>query len=179
MTIRKFFISTVAVFGVIYAMDFLWHGLLLEGMYKETSKLWRSEREIVDLFSLCVLSHVVISLFIVSLFKNSIFSNKRDINLKNSVLAGLTLGAIIGTVEMTSYIYMPISGSLAVAWCANRLLQGLGIGLILYFINKPKPSKSRRSNNRRPRKGGAPRKPANEKNGSKPAARRKRPVSDA
>lgn len=183
MSIRQFLISTVAVFGVIYAMDFVWHGILLDDIYKKTAKLWRPEREIMDLFSLCVISHLITSLLIVSLFKHSIFSNKRDITLKHSILAGLTLGAIIGTIEMTSYIYMPISFSLAAAWCANRLIQGLGIGVALYFLNKPKPGKSRRSNNRGPRRANNPTaKKTTDKAGSKtenktrskPAARRRK-----
>lgn len=180
MTIRKFFISTAAVFGVMYAMDFLWHGFLLEGTYKETSKLWRSESEIMNLISLCIISHLVISLFTVSLFKNSIFSNKRDINLKNSLLAGLTLGAIVGVIEMSSYIYMPIPFSLALAWFTNRIIQGLAIGAVLYLLNKPEPRKGRRSNNRGPRKSSnSTARRTTAKTGAKPVARRKKPTAVA
>src|SRR2546425_11543624 len=46
MNTKRWLLASVAVFVVIGVLEFLVHGVLLSGLYKQTASVWRPEAEI-------------------------------------------------------------------------------------------------------------------------------------
>lgn len=130
MFLKRFIISSVAVFVFIFVFDIVFHGKLLIELYQDTESLWRSPDEMQEYFEWALLSQMLLAIMCVWIFSRH-YENK---GLGEGARFGLYVGVFMGVLQFGSYPYMPISFVLAMAWFFGAVIQGLGIGLTLSHI---------------------------------------------
>ncbi len=130
MNIKSFAIGTVAVFAFVFVYEWLVHGYLLMGFYQETPHLWRSPEESCMLAM--TLSQIAFAAVMAYIFHGQ-FAHK---DMKNGLRFGVDVGLILGSVQIATCGYMPISCMLTAAWVATSFLKGLGAGAVLALVNR-------------------------------------------
>lgn len=148
---KKCFLTFLAVFVFIFLFDGLVHGYLLSGLYAETASLWRPQEEMQAMWPWCVAFHLLLAGVITCFYGLFLKSSgactteaapmPQPSGCKMTMCFGLKLGLIMGLLHASSYIWMPIPGTLAVAWLASGIVKGLGVGLVLGLVCKKKDCK--------------------------------------
>lgn len=136
MSNKKFIISLVSIFVFTYIVDFFLHNSFLKSAYETTTKLWRPEHEMISLLHLCVIVHIIFAIIIIQFFKDFVFVGRKHHSLHNSLGAGLLIGEMVGIIQLSSYIFMPIPPAIAVGWFTGRVIQCVGASYILWVIDQ-------------------------------------------
>ena len=131
-------ISIVAVFVFTYAYDMLVHGALLAGLYAQSASVWRDEAGMRATMPLCFFLHFAIACVLTSLFIYLKANGDRDArkypNLSRGLFFGVHIGLLMGLGMAFSFVTLPVSFELGLAWFAAGLLKGIGVGLVLAFL---------------------------------------------
>lgn len=130
MSKKRLLISTIIIFIFIYVFNFIWHGILLNELYIETSALWRTEDEMSKLFAWGILYQFLMALIITLLF----VIRHHHSNFFKDLKFGVLIGILMGLLQMSAYLYLPIGFDLAFLWFTGYFLMGIGIGLILALV---------------------------------------------
>lgn len=134
---KKYAVSVALVFVFIYSIDFLLHNVFLETAYMKTLDLWRSQAEILGFLHLNLMVHVIFSIIIVQFFRDFVLNKKKPL-LYDSLAAGLLLGEMIGVIQLSSYIFMPISPTIAIGWFTGIIVQCIGSAFLIHRIFEKK-----------------------------------------
>ncbi|OGU16997.1 MAG: hypothetical protein A2X61_07540 [Ignavibacteria bacterium GWB2_35_12] len=114
---KKFLLAVVVVFVALEAMDFVLHGLILAGIYKETAAIWRP-----DMNKLMWAMYVVTFLSTIGF----VYIYYKLINPKSPFIGvwyGLTFGFISGLgMGYGTYVMFPIPYSLAIIWFVGSIV---------------------------------------------------------
>jgi len=130
MKLGRLVLPIIAVFIFIFAFDFLYHGYLLKGLYKETASLWRPEGDHKMPF-------IFASELLFAIMASYIFTlNFEGKGIGEGVRYGLLIGLLVGAIQIGTYCYMPIPLALTVTWFAGEVLRGLGAGVVLSLTYK-------------------------------------------
>ncbi len=134
---KKSVLAIVLVFITWSILDFVIHGILLEGAYQETAHLWRPMGEMN--MGLMYLVGLIATICFVCLY--SILINPK------SLLTGLKYGFIFGvgtgiSMGYGSYCVMPVSHCLALVWFLGTLVETCVGGLLVGMIVKDKENDS-------------------------------------
>lgn len=139
--VGKWMFAAVPVFLFIFAADFLVHGVWLKPLYEQTAALWRTEAEMQGYMGYCLALHALLALLITALFRKCKQActpvpadGKKPCPVKGGLCFGITIGLLLAVLDAKAYIYMPISGELAIKWFFSGMLNGIGSGLILSFL---------------------------------------------
>lgn len=127
----RFLLCVLVGFAFLFGLGFVMHNHLLTGLYEETKELWRPEAQMNALFP-----YVLGYNFLLPLFSAFLFAKCCRTCKGMSVCFGLILGLLFAVLMSAAYIWLPISGSLALAWGADGFVSGLGLGLIYGWIYK-------------------------------------------
>ncbi len=128
---KKLGIATVAIYVAWFILDYLIHGVLLQGTYEATAHLWRPMEEmkngvmvVVGLIAALTLAYVYITMV-------------GQKSMANAVKYGLILGVGWGvSVGYGSYAVMPIPYSLALTWFLGTVVEMAVAGAILGLVVK-------------------------------------------
>ena len=128
MNIKRFIISSIAVFVFVFLFEWLFHGVILKGIYDQTAQLWRPEGEhqMVYLF----LSQICFSVIAAFIFTR----NYEGKGIGEGFRYGLYVGLVLGSVQLATYCYMPIPLVLTLGWVAAGMLKGLGSGIVSSLV---------------------------------------------
>lgn len=141
-------LCTLAVFAFFWGFDYLVHGKLLMEQYEATSHLWRPMAEMEKFFPWCLLPNLLIAAWVAC--KYSCFRENTKLGkvgsdncpIRHSIKFGLWIGVLIGIVEGSAYMYMPIPEDLAWAWFFAALAKFAGAGAALALVYEwKKPAK--------------------------------------
>jgi hypothetical protein len=143
-------IGVIAVFAFSMLYDFLVHGHLLKGMYEATASLWRTEEEMQQMAVWCFVYHALLAITITCIYKRARQgmaliaeqSGQKKCPYMSSVCFGLKIGTLMGLMHASSYIWLPIPGSLAIAWFIASLGQAVGMALVLALVYRNKDCKT-------------------------------------
>jgi len=147
----KCLLSTFAVFVFLVAVEcVLHHCPWLHNLYMQTGAVWRPVPDIEAMAPWIFGHYAVLSFVIVCLYKKLAKAPmtstcavsgevKKCCPIARGLCFGLAVGLLMGVMKTDVYPYLPIPLELATAWFASCVVEGLGIGLILAFIYKPKP----------------------------------------
>jgi hypothetical protein len=130
MNVKRYLAASAATFVFIFVFEFLWHGQLLGGLYQATQSLWRPETEMGTYFPLIPLYQALLALVIVFLFTRH-YEGK---GIGEGVRFGCTIGALLGILSASMYVFMPVPGVLALGWFVGWFLGGLGSGMIASLV---------------------------------------------
>lgn len=150
-------ISFVAVFAFMFLYDKVFHSCKwIMDQYDQTPQLWRTAEDMGQYFPWFFVRYGILTAVICCLYKKmcqcaTTSCSGKPVNEgagccmkpgtcvhKRSMCFGAKIGVLIGTVQASSYIWMPISSSIALAWFGAAVVQGIGVGLILSFLCKKK-----------------------------------------
>lgn len=134
MNIKRFSVAYLAVFGFIFIFDWLFHGLLLADLYRQTGFHWRDQDEMIRMMPWMVTGQGIIALVVCLVFANA--------NKLRNLLEGLKLGAIlslffIGDI-LIRYAAEPLPIGLIKLWIVGMLVEFTVAGIITAAVYRPK-----------------------------------------
>ncbi|MGB4057497.1 MAG: hypothetical protein WBK77_05390 [Alphaproteobacteria bacterium] len=129
----RFLPAVLLGFGFIFLSGFILHGQILMSTYEQTPQLWRTPEEMGQYFPFMLLMQFLTAFFVGVLY----IKNHEGKGACEGIRFGIMVGLLMGVLHMCAYAWMPISLNLALAWFADGLIKGLGLGLIFSLIYKP------------------------------------------
>ncbi len=136
MNPKRVILAIVAVFAGIWITDFLIHAVWLKNDYAATMSLWRPEAEMQKNMGWLMLGQFLAAVSFVVIYAAG-FGERRC--LKAALSFGLLMALFGQAATLINYAVMPLPGSIAVKWFAAAVVQGSLIGLLVFFVYKPKP----------------------------------------
>ncbi|MDG1287638.1 MAG: hypothetical protein P8P30_08770 [Rickettsiales bacterium] len=134
--LKGILLPTVAVFILISAYQYLFHGILMKPHYEATSALWRSAEEMALHLDFSYLMTALISLVLVMLY--CCHTKTKECGGKCSVTGikfGISVGLLLGLWDMQSYAWLPLETmTIPVAWLFGTVVMGLFVGLLLSWL---------------------------------------------
>ena len=133
MRITRWLMAAAGAFIVIFALDFLIHGVLLKYTYEVTSYVWRSELEIGRMRWLLVLGQLVFSL-VFAWFYTKGYEHRKS-GLRQGIRYGLYVGVILAAYESLSwYVVLPIPMVLSLFWLGGAVIKAVCAGAVVGLI---------------------------------------------
>jgi len=135
MNTKRLILTIVVVFVVVFATNFLIHGLWLQGVYKETVSLWRTDAEMQKHFPFMLLGNFLFAATFVVIWSKGF---PAVATLGGSCLYGLTMALFAQSLTIITYVVQPMPGSLMGKWFAAGIAQGFVLGLVVFLLGAPK-----------------------------------------
>ncbi len=110
MNKKRYVKALIATFVVIYAMDFMVHGVILASWYERTAVLWRAP-DTMHMWIMFI-SQLLFAVVFVYIFTTN-YENK---GLAEGVRYGSYIGALLATIDLGTYCYLPVPFVLTLAW---------------------------------------------------------------
>jgi hypothetical protein len=133
MNVKGFVTAVIAVFAFIFIYEWVFHGVLLAGLYESTPQLWRTREVMPDFMIWLTLGQIAVAIMFCFIFLKG-YENK-------GVMEGVRYGALIGLLfigpNLIFYAVQPLPAVLVVYWCIGGLLELILAGAILASIYKP------------------------------------------
>jgi len=137
MNPKRLILAIVAVFVGVWVTDFLIHGVWLQSTYKETMSLWRPEAEMKGHMGWLMLGQLLATVTFVVIWSKGFPATA---SLGGSCLYGLFMGGFSQATTLVTYAVQPFPPDLAMKWFCAGLAQGLLMGVIVFFVGRPKPA---------------------------------------
>ena len=138
MNIGRLILTIIVVSVVIYAFDFLYHGILLGSSYKETAEAWRPEEEMMKRIPLQIACYFLIAIGFCTIWAFG-FPDK---GVKCGIIYGFFLG-IMGTGGMLiNFVFVPIPDQFMLSWTIGAMISSILAGIITALLYKPKKAAS-------------------------------------
>lgn len=134
VNMKKLGLTVVVIFVYVFVTDWLIHGMLLDGMYKATPQLWRSESEMQTLFPWMILAQFLFSLAFCVLFVKG-YEGKGPIE---GVRFGIYITIISIAMWMVQYVTTPLTCEIVCGWALTALIQCTIAGAIASLVYKKK-----------------------------------------
>src|SRR6185295_2623468 len=136
MNPKRLVLAIVAVFVGVWVTDFLIHGVWLQSTYKETMSLWRTEAEMQAHLGWMLLGQFLMAATFVVLYAKG-FAGMACPGC--ACLFGLFMGLFSQAMTLITYVVQPFPGSLAAKWFVAGVVQGVLMGVLVFYVYKPKP----------------------------------------
>lgn len=133
MNIKRWLSASLAVFVIWFAVEMIVHGMLLEGVYRQTASLWRPEAEMQGTMVFLWLGYLVFAPVFAFIYARGYEKDKGGIG--QGVRYGVWIGILMAPLRsLATYATMPIPGMLAFYWFVDGVLvavcAGIAVGLI-------------------------------------------------
>ncbi len=136
MNKKSLTITTAAVFVTFFALEFLIHGGLLAGIYKQTASVWRPEPEMKSLMPFMTAGQFLFSVFFAALFARGYEKGKPGAG--QGLRYGLWIAFLFSPMNALAwYVILPIPGMLAVYWFLFGLAEMAVLGWVAGLAYKP------------------------------------------
>ncbi len=136
MNPKRLVLAIVAVFAFVWLTDFLIHGVWLKSDYSASMGLWRPEAEMQGHMGWVMLGELLATVTFTVLYAKGFAKQACPVF---AVMFGLFMALFSQANTLITYAVQPIPGSLAVKWFIAAVGQGVAMGLIVFFVYKPKP----------------------------------------
>ena len=128
MNTKRWLLASVAVFVVVFVLDFIIHGLLLHGVYLQTPSLWRPQADMQRLMWIFWVGYVVFALFFVFIYTKGYEKGKPG--LGQGLRFGLYVGAMLSVLHSFGwFVILPISLALSFYWFAAIFVESIAMGI--------------------------------------------------
>lgn len=135
MNIKRLLLAIVVAFVIVFATDFLIHGLWLSSDYEATKELWRPESDMNARFHWMLMAQLIGAATFVIIWAKGFAG--RDIG------TGITFGLLMGLAQQVwaiiDHVVMPVPGVLVGKWVVAGLVQCVLLGIVTALIYKPEP----------------------------------------
>ena len=139
MNTKSLILSIIVLFIAISVTDILIHGYWLSSLYGATKELWRPEAEMISgkYMGWLHAAHLVAAITFTMLWAVG-FAQKAKIAC--GIKYGLFMALFSQTHTLISYAVQPFPLELVWKWIASGVVQGIILGIIVFFVYKPKPT---------------------------------------
>lgn len=117
MNYKKILFAALAVFGLVFLLEFVIHTQLLVGLYEDTSDLWRDKEDYK-------MGYMLFSQFSFALFVAMLCTSLGAPNSKCKYINSSIFGLILASLQIATISYMPIPCALGFAWAGTAFLKG-------------------------------------------------------
>ena len=135
VNINFYLLVSVFVFIFIFGFDWVFHGIVLSGVYRQTSYLWRPS-EYMGLYMPWMLLGQFLFSFIFCLIFLKGYENKGP---AEGMRYGFWIAALFGPSYLVRYTVTPLPAFLVAAWVIGLFIEMILAGLIAAVIYRPKP----------------------------------------
>ncbi len=133
MNKKRWLLASLAVFVVVFAIEFVVHHVLLTDLYKQTASIWRPMAEFEKMMCLFWIGYAIFALMFTFIYTKGI-ENKKD-GLGQGLRFGLFIGILMGVPSnLMWYVILPIPAALAIAWTVACLVEMLAAGAAVGLI---------------------------------------------
>lgn len=130
MNVRRLVMAALGLFAFLFVFEYLWHGVGMWGLYKDTASVWRPEEELRRYFGLVVITRLALAFVFVFIFTR----NYEGKGLGEGLRYGTYMGLFMGVMQVGIYPYLPIPFSIAALWFVGALLAGILGGAVVSLI---------------------------------------------
>jgi hypothetical protein len=147
MNNKRLFHASVAVFVVIFVLEWLIHGLLLKGIYQQTAIVWRPWADEQKLMWLMWLGYLIFAPFFTMIFDKGYERDKpaHEQGMRFGLLVGLAFAPMQALVW---YVVLPIPSTLAFFWLVAWIIQYVVLGLTVGWVYGWTPARGATSHRR-------------------------------
>src|SRR5713101_2403803 len=133
MNTKRWLLASVAVLVVVAVLDFVIHGVLLSGVYKQTASIWRPDMQ--QVMWIFWLGYLVFAPFFALIYVKGYEKGKPG--LGQGFRYGLYVGAMLSVMSSFGwYVILPIPLVLALYWFLAMLVEfilaGVAAGLVYH-----------------------------------------------
>lgn len=133
MNTKRWLLASVAVFVVIFVLEFIIHGVLLQGLYQQTASVWRPMAEMQRLMWILWVGYLVLAPLFVFIYTKGYEKGKPG--LGQGFRFGLYLGAMLSVLHGFGwYAILPIPLSLSFYWSVAILVEFIAMGIAAGLI---------------------------------------------
>ena len=136
MNIPRLILAIVVGFVVIFGTDFLIHVLWMAPDYQATQQLWRPEAEMASYRWWMFVAQLLLVFAFVMLWTR--WASTAHITC--AIGYGFLMGVFSGTWAIIMYVVLPMPCAIACKWFFAGIAQCILLGLVTYFVYKPKPT---------------------------------------
>ena len=136
MNPKRLILGIVAVFVGIWVTNMLIHAVWLQSRYTETMSLWRPEADMQKHMIWLMLGQFLAAVAFVMIWARGFAGNA---HVRCGVLYGLFMGLFSQANTLITFAVQPLPADIAVKWFVSGLVQGVLMGLLVFFVYKPKP----------------------------------------
>jgi hypothetical protein len=130
LNIKRFILATIAAFVFIFIFEWLWHGMLMKGMYEATKDVWRPE-------DASLMIYVFASLFLFAAVLTYIYTVVgKHLPCKRGIAFGFFAGLLLAMPNLGAYAHMPIPLTIPLMWMLSMVIECLGAGMVIAAIYK-------------------------------------------
>ena len=136
MNPKRLLLAIVAAFVFVWVTDFLIHGVWLKSDYAASMGLWRPEAEMQGRMGWVMLGELLATVTFVVLYAKGFAAKAHPMC---AVMFGLFMALFSQANTCISYAVQPIPAGMAVKWFIAGVVQGVLLGVLIFFVYKPKP----------------------------------------
>ncbi len=130
MNTRRFVTASIAAFVVIAVVEFVIHGVLLSGMYRQAAAAFRPDADARARFWLFYVGYLVFAFFFTFIYTKG-YERDRG-GLAQGLRFGFYVGVMIGALEsLVWYVVLPVPATLAVSWFLAYVVMALAAGAVV------------------------------------------------
>ena len=127
---KKLVLTVLAVFTYVFISDFVIHGLILNGQYKETASLWRPEEEMRSFMPWMLLGQFLIAKFFCVIFARG-YEGK-------GTAEGLRFGLLVAPFSVApffiQYAVTPLPQTILWSWVVLGFIQTVIGGVVAGLV---------------------------------------------
>ncbi|OGA22556.1 MAG: hypothetical protein A3I02_15205 [Betaproteobacteria bacterium RIFCSPLOWO2_02_FULL_67_26] len=121
-------LASVAVFVVMLVLEFVIHGVLLQGIYQQTASVWRTQADMQRLMWIFWVGYLMFAPFFALIYAKGYEKGKPG--LGQGFRFGLYMGAMLSVAHSYGwYVILPIPLVLACYWFAAILVEFIAAGI--------------------------------------------------
>ncbi|MDB6074284.1 MAG: hypothetical protein JWO89_1924 [Verrucomicrobiaceae bacterium] len=135
MNTKSLLITTVVAFILVFFTDFLIHGVWLAPVYAATHQLWRPESEMKGFMPWLAAGQFLSAATFAVLWAVG-FAQKAKLSC--SLKYGVTMGLFFQSSTLINYAVSPLTPEIAAKWFISGVLQCALLGVVVFFVYKPK-----------------------------------------
>ncbi len=138
MNTKRLILAIVVAFVVLWVTDFLIHGVWMTPDYRATQQLWRTDAEMQSHMTWMLGAQLLFVVTFVILWAKGFASPTAKVSC--ALGYGLLMGLFSGVWAIIMYVVVPMPCSIAAKWFFAGIAQTILLGLVTFFVYKPKAS---------------------------------------
>lgn len=132
VNMKRWWMTSGAVFAWIFATDFVIHGWYLGETYQMTANLWRSQDEMRNFMGWMTGGQALIAIWLSFIFTKG-YENK---GWQEGVRYGFLIGLLVVSHYFMQYATTPMPMGLFMNWIWTGLAQCVGAGVVASLVYK-------------------------------------------
>jgi hypothetical protein len=135
MNIKRLVSAIVVAFVVLWATDFLIHGVWMTSDYHTTQQLWRTDAEMMSRMGWMLCAQLLFVITFVILWAKGFSGATTKISC--AIGYGFLMGLFSGVWAIIMYVVVPMPCSIAAKWFFAGIAQTILLALVTSWIYKP------------------------------------------